>query len=93
VLDGTTAIAAGAPATSMFAMISPTSHHGQWSEASFKISGEERQFLSQLAEDQKSKVSNSAPRYLYHRGKPKWSFRTHTWDSARRTKRLVLFTI
>jgi hypothetical protein len=36
------AIVAGAPATRMLAMVSPTSHHGQWSGASFKISGEER---------------------------------------------------
>jgi hypothetical protein len=32
----------GAPAARMFVMISPTSHHRQWSRASFKISGEER---------------------------------------------------
>jgi hypothetical protein len=36
-------------AAGTFAVISPTRHHGQWSGASFKISGEERQFLSQLA--------------------------------------------
>jgi hypothetical protein len=86
-------IAVGAPAASTFAVISPTSHHGQWCVATFKINGEERQFLSQLAEDQKSKVSASAPRYLYRWGKPKWPFGTHAWDSAQRTKRLGHFTI
>jgi hypothetical protein len=58
-------------------VISPTSHHGQSGGASFKINGEERSFLSQLAEDQKSKVSSLAPRYLYFRGKPKRPFETH----------------
>jgi hypothetical protein len=61
----------GASATWTFAMISPTSHHGQWSEASFKISCEERRFPSQLAKDQKIKVSGSAPHFLYHREEPK----------------------
>jgi hypothetical protein len=72
-------------------MISPTSHHGQWSGASFKISGEKRQFLSQLAEDQKSKASISAPRYLYRRGKLKRPFRTHARDSAQHARRLGFF--
>jgi hypothetical protein len=61
------AIAEGAPITRMFDMISPTSHHEQWGRASFKINGKERRFLAQLAEDQKSKVSDLAPRHLYHR--------------------------
>jgi hypothetical protein len=47
-------------------MVTPTSHHGQWSGASFKINGEERRFMFQLAEDQKSKLSGSTPHYLYH---------------------------
>jgi hypothetical protein len=62
------AIAVGAPTARTFAVISPTSHHRQWSGASFKINDEERQFLSQLTEDQKCKVSDSAPHYLYRRG-------------------------
>jgi hypothetical protein len=37
----------------------------------FKISGREKPFLSQLAEDQKSKVSGLTPRYLYRKGKLK----------------------
>jgi hypothetical protein len=61
----------GAPAVRTFAMISPTSHHKQWSEVSFEINGEERQFLSSLTGDQKSMVSGLGPRYLYCRGKPK----------------------
>jgi hypothetical protein len=32
-------------------LVSPTRQHGQWSGVSFKISGEERRSLSQLAED------------------------------------------
>jgi hypothetical protein len=36
------AIAVGTPAASTFIMISPTRHHEQRSEVSFKISGEER---------------------------------------------------
>jgi hypothetical protein len=59
-------------------MISLTTHHGQWSRASFKISGKERRFLSQLTEDRKSKVSGSAPHYLYRKGKLNRSFKTHT---------------
>jgi hypothetical protein len=53
----------GAPAARTIDVIFFTSHHGQWSGASFKISGEERQFPSQLTEDQKSKLSDSTPRY------------------------------
>jgi hypothetical protein len=65
------AIAVGTPTASTFTVISPTRHHGQQSGVSFKIRGEERLFLSQLTEDQKSKMSGLAPCYLYHRGKPK----------------------
>jgi hypothetical protein len=86
-------MAAGTPATGTFTMVSPTSHHGQWSRASFKIGGEERQFPSQLTQDQKSKVSGLAPRYLYHRGKLKRPFRTHAWDNARCVVCLGLFAI
>jgi hypothetical protein len=68
------AIMAGAPAGRTYAVVTPISHHGQWSGGSFKISGEERRFLSKLAEDRKRKVSGSAPRYLYHREKLKRSF-------------------
>jgi hypothetical protein len=53
-------IMVGAPTARTFVMISLTSHHRKWSGATFKISGEERRFLSQITEDQKSKVSNSA---------------------------------
>jgi hypothetical protein len=35
-------ITVGAPATMTLAVISPTSHRGQWSGASFKINDEER---------------------------------------------------
>jgi hypothetical protein len=70
-----------------------TSHHGQWGGVSFKISGEEMRFLSQLTEDQKSKVSGLTPRYLYRRGKMKRPFGTHIRDSAWRARRLGLFTI
>jgi hypothetical protein len=38
----------GAPATRMFATISPTSYHRQWSGACFKISGEERRAVWHL---------------------------------------------
>jgi hypothetical protein len=64
-------IVVGAPTTRMFVMTSPASHHGHWSGVSFKNSGEERQILSQLTEDQKSKVSSSTPHYLHHKGKLK----------------------
>jgi hypothetical protein len=57
----------GVPATRTLVVVSPTSNHGQWSGASFKISGEERQFLSQLTRDRKSKVSSLTPRNLYHK--------------------------
>jgi hypothetical protein len=87
------AIMAGTPTASTFVVVSPTIHHGQWSGVSFKINGEERQLLSQLAKDQKSKISGLAPRYLYHRGKPKRPFETHAWDSARYTKCLSSFAI
>jgi hypothetical protein len=40
------AIMAGALAPRMLAMVSTTSHHGQWSGESFKISGEEEHFCS-----------------------------------------------
>jgi hypothetical protein len=86
-------IVVGAPAVGMFAMVSPTSHDGRWSRASFKIGGKERQFPSHLAEDEKSKVSDLAPYCLNHRGKLKRSFRTHTRDNARCTRRLSFFTI
>jgi hypothetical protein len=75
-------IVVGAPTVRTFDMISSTSHHGQWGGVSFKISGEERQFQSQLTEDKKSKVSGSAPHYLYHRRKLKRPFGTHVRDSA-----------
>jgi hypothetical protein len=39
---------AGAPAKRMLAAVSATSHHGQWSRASFKISGEEGRFFEIL---------------------------------------------
>jgi hypothetical protein len=61
------AIVAGAPTAVTFIVVSPTSQHGQRSRASFKVGGEERRFLSQVDEDQKSKVSGSVPRYLYLR--------------------------
>jgi hypothetical protein len=93
VLARLAAIAAGTPASSTFAMISPTRHHGQRSGVSFKISGEERRLLSQLIKDQKSKMSGSAPRYLYHRGKLKRPSGTDVRDSARCTKHLSLFSI
>jgi hypothetical protein len=50
-------------------------------------------FLSKLAEDQKSKVSGSTPRYLYHRRKPKRSFKTHVWNSVRCARRVDFFAI
>jgi hypothetical protein len=87
------AIMAGAPTTRMFTVVSPTSHRRQWNRASFKISGEERPFLPQLAGDLKSKVSDSAPCYLYHNEKTKKSFRTHARDSVWCARCLVLFTI
>jgi hypothetical protein len=59
---------------------------------SFKISGEGRQFLSQLIEDRNSKVSGSAPRYLYHRRKLKRRFGTHARDNVWRARHLSLFT-
>jgi hypothetical protein len=77
----------------MFAMLSPTSYHGQRYRASFKIGAKERRFPSELAKDQKSKVSSLTPRCLYHRGKLKWPFRTHAWDNAWRTVCLGFFTI
>jgi hypothetical protein len=58
----------GASTTRSLALVSPTNHHGQWSGASFKISGKERRFLSQLAKDRKSKANSLTPHYLYHRG-------------------------
>jgi hypothetical protein len=87
------AIAVRSPVARTFALISPTSHHGQWSRASFKSCGEERWFLSQLAKDQKSKLSSSAPHSLYHRGKQKRPFGTHGRDSAQRARHLGLFAI
>jgi hypothetical protein len=86
-------ITTGAPAIGMFTMVSPTGHHGQQSRESFNISGEERQFSSQLIEDQKSKVSDSAPHYLYHRGKLKLPFRTNAQDNAQHARRLGFFVI
>jgi hypothetical protein len=65
-------------------VVSPTSHHRQWSRASFKISGDEWQFLSQHSEDRKSNVSGSAPRRL---------FGTHTRDNARHARCTCLFAI
>jgi predicted glycosyltransferase involved in capsule biosynthesis len=49
---------------------------------SFKISGEERQFLSQLIRDQESKASGLAPCHLYHRRESEQRFRTHAWYNA-----------
>jgi hypothetical protein len=43
--------------------------------------------------DQKSKVSGSTPLYLYRKGKPKRSFKTHARDSAWCTGRLSLLTV
>jgi hypothetical protein len=83
----------GAPTIGMFAMVSPTSHHEQQSRASFKIGGKERRFPSQLTKDQKSKVSGSVPRCLYHKGKLKRPFGTHAWDNARCVVRLSFFVI
>jgi hypothetical protein len=74
-------------------MVSPTSHHGRKSRACFKIGGEEMRFPSQLVEDQKSKVSYSTHRCLYHRGKPKQFFEIHAQDNARRARCLSFFTI
>jgi hypothetical protein len=51
----------------MSVVVSPASHHGWRSGASFKISDKERRFISQLAEERKRKASCSAPRYLCHR--------------------------
>jgi hypothetical protein len=86
-------MAVRSPAARTFALISPTSHHGQCCRVSLKSCGEERWFLSQLSNDQKSKLSSLAPHYLYHRGKPKRSFRTHARDSAQCARRLGLFAI
>jgi hypothetical protein len=86
-------IAVVALAAGTFAMVSPSSHHGQWSSTSLKIGGEERRFPSQLAIDQKSKVSSSTPICLYHRGKLMWLFGTHALDNARRAMRLGFFAI
>jgi hypothetical protein len=86
-------IMVGAPITGTFAMVSPTSHHGRRSKASFKIGGGERQFPSQLTEDQKSKVSSLTPHCLYHRGKLKHPFGTHAWDNARCPRCFRFFAI
>jgi hypothetical protein len=61
------AIMVRAPTTRTLAVVSPTSHHEQWSGVSFKVSGNERRFLSQLIKDRKSKGSTLASRYLHHR--------------------------
>jgi hypothetical protein len=61
-------IVMGAPAMGTSAIVTPTSHRRQWSRVSFQISSREMQFLSNLTEDQKSKVSSSTPPCLYHRG-------------------------
>jgi hypothetical protein len=61
----------GAPSIRTFAMISPTSHYGQLGRMTCNISGAGRQFLSQLIEDQKRKVSGLTPSYLYRRRKLK----------------------
>jgi hypothetical protein len=57
-------IAVGAPTMGTSVVVSPISHHGQWSRASFKISSRERWLPLQLAEDQKSKVSGFRPNSL-----------------------------
>jgi hypothetical protein len=85
------AIVIGAHVVRAFAVISPTSHHGVWGGASFKINGKKRQFLSQLTKEQKSKASGLAPHYLYRRGKPKQPFGTHARDSARCARSLGFF--
>jgi hypothetical protein len=85
------AIVIGAHAVRAFAVISPTSHHGVWGGASFKINGKKRQFLSQLTKEQTSKASGLAPHYLYRRGKPKQPFGTHAQDSARCARSLGFF--
>jgi hypothetical protein len=54
------AIMVGAPAPRTLAVVSPTSHHRQWSGVMLKIGGENRRFLSQLARDQNSKASGSS---------------------------------
>jgi hypothetical protein len=58
---------------------------------SFRIRGEGRQFLSQLIEDRKSKVSGLTPHYSYYRRKPKRQFGTHTRDNAWHARRLGFF--
>jgi hypothetical protein len=82
----------GALTARAFAVISPSSHHRQWSGAIFKISGELSRFLSQLNEDQKSKVRGLAPHYFYHRGKLKRPFGTHAQDSSLHARHLDPFT-
>jgi hypothetical protein len=86
-------ITAGAPVVGAFTIISLTSDHRQQSCANFKIGGKERRFPPQLTKDQKSKVRGLAPRYLYHRGKPKWPFETNARDNAQRAMRLGFFFI
>jgi hypothetical protein len=81
----------GAPAAGTSATLQPTSHHGQRSRASFKISVRKRRFLPQLTDDQKSKVSGLTPCHLYHGGKLKGPFRIHVRDRVRRARRLGLF--
>jgi hypothetical protein len=77
----------------MSAIVTLTSHLKEQSRASFRINGEERRFPSQLAEDQKNKVSGSTPRCLYRRGEPKWPFESHVWDSEWHAWSLDFFTI
>jgi hypothetical protein len=74
-------------------MVTPTSHCGRRSRASFRINGREIRFPSQLSEDQKSKVSVSTPRYLYHRVKPKRPFKTHDWDNVLHARCFDFFAI
>jgi hypothetical protein len=62
-------IATGTPVAGIFAIATSTSHHRQWSRVSLRINGGEGKLLSRLIKVQRSKVSGSAPRYLYHRGK------------------------
>jgi hypothetical protein len=85
------AITVGAPTVGTSVVVYPTSHHRRWSRVSFKISGGERRFLPQLANNKKSMVSGSTPRHLYYRGKLKRPFGTHVRDSAQWARHLGLF--
>jgi hypothetical protein len=81
----------------------PPQRHLSWSPLlAIMINGAERASRSAVRKrdlcpnsliDQKSRVSGSTPRYLYHRGKLNQWFRTHAWDSAWCARHLGLFTI